>query len=206
MEKITGCILVGGQSLRMGGGIKSLKQINNESILERVINRSKTQVKYLSINSNSDEKKLIKFLLPIFSDVIKGFLGPLAGIHAALNWAKKNNPQHEWVATFAGDTPFFPNDIVKRLYEEAIKKNKKIIIPKSGGRNHPVFGLWHISLEDDLAISLKKNNARKIDHWAKKYFFGTVDFKYKNYDPFFNINTPEDLIKAEEIENQFLEK
>lgn len=206
MEKITGCILVGGKSSRMGGGIKSLKYFNSNSILDRVIKRSINQVSSLAINANTKNKELKKYSLPIFSDSIKGFLGPLAGIHASLNWTLNSCPEHKWVMTFAGDTPFFPKNIVKKLYDEAKKQNKKIILAKSFKRNHPIFGLWHISLEEDLRISIKNKNIRKIDQWAEYHLFGTVNFSNKQYDPFFNINTPKDLIKAKEIENQYLIK
>lgn len=206
MKKITGCILIGGKSSRMGGGIKSLKYFNNKCILDKIIERSKSQVSSLAINSNRNNKELRKYLLPIFPDVIKGFKGPLAGIHASLNWAKKNNPNHKWVMTFAGDTPFFPKNIVERLYYEAIKQNAKIIIAKSFERKHPVFGLWHISLEKDLSKSIINKNIRKIEHWAKTHLFKTVNFSEKKFDPFFNINTLDDLLKAEKIENQILDK
>ena len=206
MEKITGCILAGGKSLRMGGGIKSLKYFNNKSILDRVIEKSKKQVLSLAINSNSNNKELKKYLLPIFSDVIKGYLGPLAGIHASLNWVKKNRPDHKWIITFAGDTPFFPNNMVEKLYNKAITYNKKIILAQSYGKKHPVFGLWHISLEKDLAISLINKNIRKIDKWTSSHSYKTVNFDNEKYDPFFNINTPEDIKIATELENQFLEK
>jgi len=206
MKKITGCILIGGKSSRMGGGLKSLKHFNNKSILDKIIERSKNQVSSLAINSNKNNKGLKKYFLPIFPDIIKGFQGPLAGIHASLNWTKKNNPSHKWVMTFAGDTPFFPNNIVDRLYYEAIKQNTKIIIAKSFGRNHPVFGLWHISLERDLFKSIENKNIRKIELWAKQHLYKTVNFSKKKFDPFFNINTFEDLIEAEKIENQILDK
>ena len=108
--------MTGGKSSRMGGGIKSLKHFNNKSILDKIIERSIKQVSCLAINSNKNTEELKKYLLPIFPDVIKGFQGPLAGIHASLKWTKKNNPSHKWVMTFAGDTPFFPNNLVDRLY------------------------------------------------------------------------------------------
>ena len=104
-----------------------------------------------------------------------------------------------------GDTPFFPSNLVEKLYTHAKIKNRKIILASSFEKNHPVFGLWHVSLEKDLKISIIEKKIRKIDYWAKKHFFSTVNFNNKNYDPFFNINIKEDLKKAEMIENQFLE-
>ena len=205
MDKITGSILIGGRSSRMGGGIKSLKKFNNKTILDRVVERSIKQVSSLAINSNNKDKKIEKYLIPIFSDILEGHLGPLAGIHASLIWSTKNNPDHQWVVTFAGDTPFFPNNIVKKLYNKATMENNKIVLARSFGRNHPVFGIWHISLLEDLEKSIN-NKIRKIDQWAKNHFFKVLSFDNYEYDPFFNVNNHKDLIKAAEIETQFFNK
>ena len=152
MKRITGCILVGGKSSRMGGGIKSLKKFNNKSILDRIVERSKNQVDSLAINTNNNYNNFKKYNLPIFSDYISGYLGPLAGIHASLKWSKYNNPKNKWVMTFASDTPFFPQNIVEKLYDKAIKSKKQIILAKSFGRNHSVFGLWNVDLEKNLSL------------------------------------------------------
>ena len=205
MNKIVACILIGGKSSRMGGGIKSLKLLNNETILYRIINKIKKQTNIIAINSNVKSKKLIKYNLPTFQDIYKGYHGPLAGIHASLFWTKKNFPNCKWVITVPGDTPFFPDNLIERLYNKAKKENKKAIIAKSNKRIHSVFGLWHISLESNLYCSIKKN-IRKIDQWAKLQSFVTVNFKNKKYDPFFNINNIDDLSKAEKIDNQFFIK
>ena len=206
MKEVTGCILVGGKSTRMGGGIKSLKNFNNKTILERIIERSINQVSKLIINSNIINNSLQKYKLPIISDAIQGYLGPLAGIHASLNWTRINNPKHKWVITLAGDSPFFPKNIVNLLYEKAVKEDSKIVLAKSYNRNHPIFGIWHTSLEKDLEISILNKKIRKIEQWATKHNFNTINFNDKEYDPFFNINTQEDLIKAEEIENYYFDK
>ena len=205
MIKITGYILAGGKSSRMGGGIKCFKIFNNKTILDRIITRGEKQVSNLAINSNIQNFKFKKYVLPIFRDSIKGYLGPLAGIHACLNWNKKNFANRKWIITFAGDTPFFPENLVKKLYHEASQdKNNKIILAKSNERIHPVFGIWHSSLENDLALSIKKEKIRKIDQWIKRHKYKIINFSNKKFDPFFNINTPSDLIKAKKIEDQFL--
>ena len=77
---------------------------------------------------------------------------------------------------------------------------------RSFERNHPIFGIWHVSLEKDLSDSILKKNIRKIEEWAINYKYSVVSFNNKKYDPFFNINKPDDLIKAKNIENQILDK
>ncbi|MBI28455.1 MAG: Molybdenum cofactor guanylyltransferase [Alphaproteobacteria bacterium MarineAlpha5_Bin11] len=204
MEKVTGCILIGGKSSRMGGGIKSLKKINGKSILHRIIEKSQDQVTNLVINSNIDDDNIKKFSIPIFSDLIKGYLGPLAGIHTAINCAKNNN--HKWAITFPGDTPFFPINIVNLFLKTSIRKNCSIVLANSNGKNHPVFGIWHTSLEEDLKESIEKNNIRKIDEWVKKHNYAIEYIKNTKYDPFFNINNFNDLLIAKEIDDQILKK
>ncbi len=206
MKQVTGSILIGGKSSRMGGEIKCLKKFNNSSIIERIIQRSKSQVSNLIINCNSDDKSINKIKLPIFSDIIKGYLGPLAGIHASLKWIKSNNSNHKWLVTFAGDTPFFPLNLVDKLYNEALNNKKKIVIANSFGRNHPIFAIWHTSLEEDLKSAIEKEQIRKIELWARRYEFSVINFDNYKYDPFFNINEYEDLIEAEKIENYFFKK
>ena len=206
MEKIIGSILTGGKSSRMGGGLKGFKKFNNQSIFDRVYHRSKNQVSNLIINSNIVTDDFDKYNLPVFSDVIKGYLGPLAGIHASINWTRINYPESEWIVTFASDTPFFPKQLVKTMYAKAKKNNKKIVLARSFKRNHPIFGLWHTSLEKDLADCILKKNIRKIEEWAKDYNYKNINFENNKYDPFFNINRPDDLIKAQKIENQILDK
>ena len=205
MNKIVSCILIGGKSSRIGGGIKSLKILNNKTILYKIIYRIKKQTNIIAINSNVKSKKLIQYNLPIFKDIYKGYQGPLAGIHASLFWTKKNFPSKKWVITIPGDSPFFPDDLIEKLYNKAKKENVKAVIAKSNNRIHSVFGLWHTSLESNLYYSIK-NNVRKIDQWAKLHSLATVNFKNKNYDPFFNINYIEDLSKASKIDNQFFIK
>ena len=118
-------ILAGGLSLRMGGGIKSLKKFNKRNIIERILERIKPQANYILINSN-EEKIFNKYNFPVIKDKIAGYLGPLAGIHASLNWIKKNIPHVEWLVTIPGDTPFLPKNLISKLFNKA--KNHNIIL------------------------------------------------------------------------------
>ena len=88
-DKIFAVILTGGKSSRMGGGIKSLNKFNNKTIFERVFNNIENQVKTIVINSNQKDDFFKKYKVDIISDELKGFLGPLAGIHASFKWCKK---------------------------------------------------------------------------------------------------------------------
>ena len=198
---IPGIILAGGLSRRMGGGDKGLLMLGKTSIIERVIDKVSPQVGSLAININGDSSRFPDYKLPIIPDSIKGYLGPLSGILAGMEWAFKNG--NRYIATVAADTPFLPDDFIKRLH--AIVKSKNLNIGIAASRIlstddvfiHPTFGIWEVALKDDLRDALA-NDTRKIMFWAKKfkldyYYFDTID---KLSDPFFNINTPDDLAKA----------
>ena len=201
MMDIPGIILAGGLSRRMGGGDKGLLMLGKTSIIERVIDKVSPQVGSLAININGDSSRFPDYKLPIIPDSIKGYLGPLSGILAGMEWAFKNG--NRYIATVAADTPFLPDDLIKRLHAMVKSKNLNIGIAASrilSGDDvfiHPTFGIWEVALKDDLRDALA-NDTRKIMFWAKKfkldyYYFDTSD---KLSDPFFNINTPDDLAKA----------
>ena len=201
MMDIPGIILAGGLSRRMGGGDKGLLMLGKTSIIERVIDKVSPQVGSLAININGDSSRFPDYKLPIIPDSIKGYLGPLSGILAGMEWAFKNG--NRYIATVAADTPFLPDDFIKRLHAMVKSKNLNIGIAASRILStddvfmHPTFGIWEVGLKDDLRNALA-NDTRKIMFWAKKfkldyYYFDTSD---KLSDPFFNINTPDDLTKA----------
>ena len=196
-------ILTGGLSSRMGGGIKSLEKFNNKTIFDRILERITPQTKHIIINSNEDDNKFYEYNVPVIKDRFTGHLGPLAGLHASLHWIKYNIPQTEWLVSVPSDTPFFPIDLVNKLFFKALKNNKKIVLAKSNDKIHPVIGLWKSDLLEDLEENLKKGT-RKIMLWVQLHPFDTVNFDQNFFDPFFNINSKEDLIQAKEIEDRYL--
>ena len=203
MDDIPAIILAGGLSRRMGGGDKGLLDLGEITIIERVIKKISPQVISLAININGDSSRFPNYDLPIISDSMKGFLGPLSGILAGMDWAFKKN--HKYVATVAADTPFMPDDFIHRLYSIVKDQKLNIVIAASRILNsddifiHPTFGIWDVDLKDDLRNELA-NDTRKIMSWAKKFRLDYCYFEIKNEldDPFFNINTPDDLEKAKQ--------
>ena len=194
-------IMVGGQSKRMGGGIKSLQAFNKKVIFDRILKKISPEVDKIIINCNSEEEKFTKYKLPIFNDLKKGYLGPLAGIHSAMKWVIDFSPEVEWLITLPGDTPFIPDDLVFQ-FKKKISTKSKIILVKSNNKTHPAIGLWNT----DLFISLDKAldlGTRKILNWAELHPIEYLNYKYEKYDPFFNINTEEDLKEAALLEKKF---
>ena len=202
-NNVCAVILTGGQSSRMGGGIKSLKKFNNKFIFDRIFENLQNQVQKIIINSNDLENIFAKYNVEVIKDSFKGFLGPLAGIHAALEWLTINEPHINWLITVPGDTPFIPNNLVKKLLDKAKNDGHKIVLAQSNAKTHPIIGVWHSSLYESLKNDLN-SGVRKILDWASKHPLGYAEFINSKYDPFFNINYEEDIIQAQEIENNYI--
>lgn len=195
---IAGVILAGGRSSRMGGGDKFLLGLGGRTILDRVVARLEPQVVALALNLNGDPQRLAGKGLPILADTVPGHQGPLAGVLTALGWARSRGIGR--VATTAADTPFLPADLVRRLQQAVADKPDAIAIAMSGGRTHPVFCLWPTALHDDLARFLADPENRRVGAFVRAYPNVEVDFTVAaGPDPFFNVNTPQDLEEAGRI-------
>ena len=197
MAPVTGVLLAGGQSRRMGGGDKCLRLLGGKSLLARIIERAAPQVDRLVINANGDPARFALFDAPVVADTIDGFVGPLAGVLTGMEWAAANTPDNAWIATFATDAPFFPDELVARLAAAIAGGAADMACAASGGRRQPVFGLWPVALRADLRRCLVEQGIRKVDDWTAKYHLSEVEFAADTIDPFFNVNRPEDLVAAE---------
>ena len=197
-SKILGVVLAGGKSLRFGED-KSQVKLNNISLIDHILSEVLTEFKELLIVSNN----LIEFNksenISIISD-FKNNLGPLGGVLTAMKWIKDNKKDYQWISTFPTDTPFFKNQILKDFYDKINLKNGKLFFIKSNNTRHNIFGLWSIDLADKLEKDLE-NGDRKVEDWANKVGVNIIDMQFEKNDPFFNINTKEDLEKAKNIFN-----
>ena len=201
MKAPLGVILAGGLATRMGGGDKGRLPLGQGSLLSHVIERLGPQVAGLALNANGDPTRFDDLGLPILADSIDGFAGPLAGVLAGLDWAAEQGA--EAIVTAAADTPFFPNDLVPRLVAEAEGMAHPLVLAatpdtKRGQVRHPTFGLWPVALRDDLREALE-GGLRKVVIWTDAHGGREAVFPVGDVDPFFNVNTPEDLARAEAI-------
>ncbi|MGD9509936.1 MAG: molybdenum cofactor guanylyltransferase MobA [Geminicoccaceae bacterium] len=199
MSGITGLLLAGGQARRMGGGDKCLRPLGGRPLLAHVIERARPQVNALVLNANGDADRFASFGLPVVADSVPDFAGPLAGILAGLDWAARCRPSDAWVLSIATDTPFFPRDLAAALLDATIAQNASLACAASGGRAHPVFGLWPAALREELRDAVRREGLRKIDLWTARYPLAIVEFPAGPVDPFFNANRPEDLTQAERL-------
>lgn len=201
MKQPVGVILAGGLASRMGGGDKGRLMLNGGSLLSHVIDRIQPQVAALTLNANGNPNRFADLSLPVLPDPVAGFPGPLAGILAGMEWAASQGAER--VVTVATDTPFLPEDLVPRLLLAA-EGGAPIVLASSvvEGREvrHPTFGLWSVGLRDALRAALERGE-RKVGLWAEQQGAMLAQFRPGQVDPFFNVNTPEDLARAEALVN-----
>ena len=196
LSEVAGVILAGGLSRRMGGGDKSLLEVGGRSMLAAVMDRLADQAAPLVLNANGDPRRFEHFGLPVFADPIDGYVGPLAGILGGMRWARQNSAAR-WIVTVPADTPFIPRNLVDHLLTSLGVGDAEIAIARSGGRSHPVVGLWQLEMADDLEHWLGDADHRRADAWVASRRFVEVTFDSdQEFDPFFNVNTPQDAMTA----------
>lgn len=196
--EIVAILLAGGLSRRMGGQDKMLRGLGGESILARVIARVAPQVDLLLLNANGDPGRFADFGLPVVADVVGDHAGPLAGLLTGMEWARANAPQCPWVVTVPTDAPFLPRDLVQRLMLALEGEGADMACASSGGRHHPVCGLWPVRLAGELRQAMEEG-IRKVDIWTGRYKLAVADWSTEPVDPFFNANRPEDIAEAERL-------
>ena len=197
-HNILGAILAGGQSRRMGKD-KLFLELDNKKLIAHTIDKVKKYLKEVIIITNQSNEFFIKNNLTTVKDCLEGQLGPLVGILTAMKWAKKNPKKYSWIATFPCDTPFFPENIIENFIAESKKKESLLLCASSHGRKHNIFGLWSLDLYDKLENDLVNKKIRKVQDWTEKNKIKNLEFEFKDYDPFFNINTKEDLEFAKKL-------
>ena len=194
-NKILGTVLAGGKSQRFGED-KSQVKLADKSLIDHMLVEIIDDFEELLIVSNDKIKFEKSEKISIIEDFKKD-LGPLGGVLSAMKWIKKNNKDYQWISTFPIDTPFFKNYILKDFFKKIDLTESKLFFIKSNNTRHNIFGLWSIDLIDRLEEDLN-NGERKVEVWANSVGVKIINMSFDKSDPFFNINTKEDLEKAKE--------
>jgi len=195
-NNILGTVLAGGKSRRFGED-KSQVKLGGKLLIDYILSEIIDEFNEVLVVSNN----LIEFKQSEKISLIKDFkkdLGPLGGVLTAMKWVKDNNKDYQWISTFPADTPFFKNEILKDFLKRINIEEGKLFFINSNDTRHNIFGLWSLDLMDKLEEDLDKGE-RKVEVWANSIGVKNINMKFENKDPFFNINTKEDLKKA--IEN-----
>ncbi|MCT4579620.1 molybdenum cofactor guanylyltransferase MobA [Donghicola sp.] len=198
MTKPPAVILAGGKATRMGGGDKGLRTIGGKPLLDHVLDRMRPQSGPIALNANGAPERFAGYGLPVLPDTLPDHPGPLAGVLAGLDWAAAQG--HDAIVTAAADTPFFPADLVEQLQQAAGPSGLALAATREGEKiwRQPTFGLWPVALRDDLRNALQ-NGLRKIVMWTDQHDAGLAIFDTDPVDPFFNVNTPDDITEAERL-------
>lgn len=196
-----GLVLAGGLARRMGGGDKTLLKIGRSTILDRVLATLSGQCVDIIINANGDPKRFEDTGCIVVPDNVPGFAGPLAGVLAGLDWLAAQNNGVEWMVSVPGDCPFLPDDLVERLHEARRKMGAGVPLAcaRSGEWRHPTVALWPVALRGALRKALVDEDLRKIEVFTARHGIAIAEWPDQPVDPFFNVNTPEDAKRAEEI-------
>jgi molybdopterin-guanine dinucleotide biosynthesis protein A len=195
-----GLVLAGGLARRMGGGDKALLRVGDEAILGRVLSRLAIGgCARLVINANGDPDRFDPFHVPVIPDDVEGFAGPLAGVLAGMDWVARTDPKLEWLVSVPGDCPFLPEDLLPRLHAARAEAGTALACAQSGDWRHPVVGLWPVRLRADLRRALVDEDLRKIEVWTARHGVALARWPDTPVDPFFNVNTPEDLAEANRL-------
>lgn len=189
-------LLAGGLARRMGGGDKPLCPLGGRALLDHVVDRIRPQVRALALNANGDPARFAAWGLPVLPDPLPGNLGPLAGVLAGMRWAQSIGAAD--VLSVPTDTPFLPAGLVARLAVARRAAGVPIACAASLGRTHPVAALWPAALADALAAALQQG-MRRIDRWTAGQGVIAASFAETGYDPFFNVNSPDELAAAERL-------
>ena len=197
-NNILSVVLAGGKSERFGQD-KSQIKLNGKLLINYILSEIIDEFNETLIVANRpinyiNSKKITKI------EDYKKKLGPLGGVLSAMKWIKENKKNYKWLSTFPVDTPFFKKEQLKSFYEKVDLKEGKLFFMMNKKTRHNIFGLWSLDLIDQLEKDLSRGE-RKVEVWANSIGVSTVNISYKKLDPFFNINTKQDLEKAVKIMN-----
>ena len=197
-QQITGVILAGGKSSRMGFCDKALIRLGGIPLIEHVIRNSSNQVGQLVISANRNPEKFEYLELPLIPDIKQAYAGPLVGILSAMYWmiSAGKSPDSTYLACFPADVPWFPDILIKQLTRALETQGKRVAWSEDRGQVQPLFSLW--SLETLPVIGQAVANGQ----FGPKLIMPLTDnvlVKFKNTDHrhFLNINTKESLQIAE---------
>jgi len=196
LNNILGVVLAGGKSQRFGED-KSQVILGKELLINYILSEIIDEFQELLLISNNSINFKESDKISLVNDFKKGW-GPLGGVLTAMKWIKENNKNYQWISTFPADTPFFKKQILKDFLKSINKNESKLFFIRANDTRHNIFGLWSIDLLDRLEEDLNKGD-RKVEIWANNIGVKSINMRFENNDPFFNINTKEDLEKAKKI-------
>lgn len=196
-------ILAGGRARRMGGGDKGLQMVGGRTIFSRIFERIAPQAARITINANGDISRLRDLGLEIIPDTIPDYAGPLAGVLAGLDWMAKTHPGKAHLLTVPCDCPFLPRDLAAKLVAARNQSGLPLACAHSGDFSHPAIALWPVDLREDLRKALRDEQLHKVQLWQRRHGCAEASWPVAPFDPFLNVNHPDDVARANIIAEQW---
>lgn len=189
-------ILAGGEGRRMAGEDKARLDLNGRPLIRHVLDRVMPQAHMTAISCHDAPERFQDLDVPVIVDESAERLGPIGGILSAMDWAAKHDPDAEYILSVPTDTPFLPDDLVRRLKYARDMADLNMACACSGDQIHPVVALWPVAVRGILRRSIERAPERNVRNWARRIGCAYAIWQAEPEDPFFNINTPADLEDA----------
>ena len=188
---VSGLILSGGRSSRMGHQDKGLVLLNGKAMIEHVKKRLLPQVDTLIISANQHREQYQSLHEIVLADEYDDYRGPLAGIYEGLKYIQKDS----FLLVVPCDGPLLPNDLCSKMLAAIVATNAKLATVFDGSYRQPTYSLIHQSLKDNLQLFLAQGG-RKLGKWLFENQTQLIDFSDQP-EAFININTEADLAQLQ---------
>ncbi len=176
----------------MGGG-KALRVLDGKTLLDHAIGKAAAFSSIIAVAADEDRVAPLPRKATLLVDKVEGY-GPISGLLSALEYGTAEKAGH--VLTISCDTPFLPDDLLTKL--SAAIGNANAAVVAYDGRVHPICALWRTSALHLLHDYLTQDR-RSLIGFAEAIGYVEVEWPAQPVDPFFNINTAEDLAEAERL-------
>lgn len=176
-------IIAGGLGSRVGFRQKALLPFNGKPVIETMLSVLKPQVNNLWINVNTQLQNYQVYSENLFSDRFEGYLGPLAGMHAAWDYITT-----DWALFVPCDNPNLPNDFVAQMLNAHQNNPAPLVVANDGDRMQPLYLLMHRSMASSLETAIEKRHL-SVNRWVRENDFSQADFSKANANTFQNMNT-----------------
>jgi molybdenum cofactor guanylyltransferase len=189
-DSITGLVLAGGLGSRMGGEDKGLLALAGRPMVSYVLDALRPQVGMVLISANRNREHYSTFGYPVVADADEGYLGPLAGVCAALQRCTT-----EFLLTVPCDAPLIAPDLGARLHAACAAAGTDVAVACDGALRQPVFLLVRAALAPSLESYLA-GGGRKAGAWLGQMPVAEADLGDRP-ETFLNVNDPAERDRVE---------
>lgn len=189
--KIACVVLAGGQGARIGGD-KPLRTLAGQSLLARALDHAARWSSDTAVAVRDAAQLAGHPAIALTDD--PAIPGPAAGLVSALRFALERSA--DAVLTIAADMPFLPADLGARLAQSI--GPAAAALASSEGQLHPVCGLWRVAVLDQAPAYFAAGR-RSLKGLGATAGFVAIEWPPAAIDPFFNVNTADDLAEAERL-------